>query len=432
MGACRLGSSSRHAEAGIQRMTAVPQPRIRMLFFPRETFPTERVRLTTLFGRELLGRGHAIDLVMQAEDSSVRVGRHDWFGRSVWVGPTDSGRSLLRRTRKSLLGIMHDLRWLWSASVEKYDSVLVSDKYLLGAVACLVARARGLTFFFWMTYPYHQAQLALSREGISSNPMLALIRGRISSFLLHRWIIPRSDHVFVQSQRMAADFAAEGADPARMTPVITGVDLGGVEPAERPSRRAEPRILTIGYLGTLVRQRRLEIMVDMLDELRRRGVTARLLLIGDGAVPDDRLSIERRARELDLALQVEITGFLTRREALKLVQTADICVSPFRPSPALDVASPTKLVEYLALGLPVVANVHPGQTRVLRESRAGVCVPWGARHFARAVHWLSKRSDSELAEMGRKGQAWVAENRSYTKIADDFERACLMHIRAPG
>jgi glycosyltransferase involved in cell wall biosynthesis len=362
---------------------------------------------------------------MQAEDASVRVGRHDWCGRSVWVGRTDRGRSILHRARKTLLGVLHDLRWLWRARVDQYDSVLVSDKYLLAAVACVVARARGLKFLFWMTYPYHLAQITLGRERISSNPTFALVRGGVTGFLLHHWIIPRSDYVFVQSQRMAADFAAEGADPARMMPVITGVDLDGVELLERPDRGSTSRTLTIGYLGTLARQRRLEILVDMLDELRRRGVIARLLLIGDGNVPEDRLSIERRARALGLDSQVEITGFLPRREALTLVQTADICVSPFRPSPALEVASPTKLVEYLALGLPVVANAHPDQTQVLRECRAGVCVPWHPRHFARAVHWLSKRSAAELAEMGRRGQAWVAGNRSYAKIAEDFERACL-------
>jgi glycosyltransferase involved in cell wall biosynthesis len=224
---------------------------------------------------------------------------------------------------------------------------------------------------------------------------------------------------------MAEDFAKAGANPERLTPIVTGIDLDGVEPAGRHDRGSQLRTLTIGYLGTLVRQRRLDILVDMLDELRRRGVVAQLLLIGDGAVPEDRLAIEQRARELSLGEQVRITGFLPRREGLRLVQTADICVSPFRPTPALEVASPTKLVEYLALGLPVVANAHPDQTQILRESRAGVCVPWGARHFARAVHWLSKRSDAELTEMGKRGQAWVAENRSYVKIADDFERACL-------
>jgi glycosyltransferase involved in cell wall biosynthesis len=367
---------------------------------------------------------------MQAENSSIRVGRHEWFGSCVHVGPTDDGRSLLHRLRKVLLGFMHDFGQLWRARRSGYNSILVSDKYILGAVACILARSRGMKFFFWMTYPYHQAQVTLSQERLSSRPGFSLLRGRVTAFLLHRWIIPRSDHVFVQSRKMAADFAEKGAAIEKMTPVVTGIDLDGVEPAPRTPRSSESGILTIGYLGTLVRQRRLEILVDMLDELRSRGLVAQLLLIGDGAAPDDRARIEQRAKELNLESRIRITGFLPRRDALLLVRTADICVSPFRPTPALEVASPTKLVEYLALGIPVVANAHPDQTRVLHESRAGVVVPWGARHFARAVHWLYKRSEAELAEMRRRGQAWVAENRSYARIADDFELACITHIRA--
>ena len=397
--------------------------RIRMLFFPRERFPTDRVRLTTLFGRELLGRGHEIDLVMQAADSSVEVGKHEWHGRTVWVGPTVDGKGLVRSARRMLLCLLHDLRCLARARFDQYDSLLVSDKYFLGAVGCVVARMRGLKFLFWMTYPYHKAQVTLGREGWSRTPLLALLRGHVSSFALHKWIIPRSDHVFVQSQRMAEDFTEQGADPTQLTPIVTGIDLDGIAPLGRSARPTNGGPLTVGYLGTLVRQRRLDILVDMLDELRRRGVNARLLLIGDGASPDDRLVIEQRALELGLESQVEITGFLPRPQALELIRTADVCVSPFRPSPALEVASPTKLIEYMALGLPVVANSHPDQSVVLAQSRAGVCVPWGARYFARGVHWLARRDAAELDAMAQRGQMWVAQHRTYSGIADDFERS---------
>ncbi len=399
--------------------------KIRMLFFPRETFPTDRVRLNTLFGRELLGRGHAIDLVMQAQDDVVAPGRHDWFGRSVWVGPTDNGDGFRNRVRKNVLGIWHDLRFLWRARAEDYDCILVSDKYLLATIASVVARARGLKFFFWMTFPYHEAHITLGQEGLARHPTMASIRGYVAAFFLYRWIIPRSDHVFVQSQRMAETFCSHGALRERMTPVVTGIDLAGISPVATHARRENRRALKIVYLGTLVRERRLEILIDMLAELRRQGMLAQMLFIGDGAAPADRRAIEERAEALGLAAQVTITGFLPRRDALDLVRTADIGVSPFHPSPILEVASPTKLIEYLALGLPVVANSHPDQSLVLSGSRAGVCVPWGARYFARGVLWLSRRDSSELTAMGLRGQTWVQHNRSYERIADEFERACL-------
>jgi len=405
--------------------TADAVPKIRMLFFPAEAFPTDRVRLTVLFGRELLGRGHAIDLVMRAQDSSVQTGRHDWGGRSVWVGPTDEHDGFLHRLRKHVLGTLHDLRWLWRARSDRYDCVLVSDKYLLAAVALVVARARGLKFFFWLTFAFHKSQVTLGREGLVRYPVLSVVRGQAAKVLLHRWIVPHSDHVFVQSQHMAADFCEHGASPGKLTPVVTGIDLDEVKPVVRTPGGGRGAPLTLAYLGTLQRERRLEILIEMLAELGQRGVYARLLLVGDGDVVEDRLAIERRADALGVRGQIEITGRLPRLEALERVGRADICLSPIFPSPMFDGASPTKLVEYLALGLPVVANSHPDQSLVLRGSRAGVCVPWGARHFARAVHWLAQHSDDQLIAIGVRGRAWVEKHRSYTGIADDFERACV-------
>ena len=332
--------------------------KIRMLFFPAEAFPTNRVRLTVLFGRELLGRGHEIDMVMQAQDASVPAGRHEWSGRSVWVGRTDDGDGFVHRMRKHLLGIAHDLRWLWRARRDQYDCILISDKYLLASVAVLFAGARGLKVFFWLTFAFHKSQVTLGREGLVRYPAMTVFRGHLANLLLHHWIVPRSDHVFVQSQRMAEDFCAHGANCKKLTPVVTGIDAGEISPVVRVYGATRGVPLVLAYLGTLQRERRLEILVDMLAELGRRGVAARLLLVGDGDVPEDRLAIEKRAETLGLNGQIEITGILPRADALERVRHADICLSPIFPSPMFDGASPTKLVEYLALGLPVVANSH--------------------------------------------------------------------------
>ena len=328
----------------------------------------------------------------------------------------------MHRSRRAVLGLLHDLRWLIRASRQDYDGILVSDKYLFAVIAVRGQTARvEVPVLDDLPLPSGPGD-SRAREPRSRTP-LALLRGHVAGYFLRNWILPRSAHVFVQSQRMAEDFAALGVDPERMTPIVTGIDLEGIVPTGARRPLAHDGVLTVGYLGTLVRQRRLDILVDIIPELQKRGVRARLLLVGDGASPEDRGLIEQRARDLGVESLVEITGFLPRVEALTRICNADVCVSPFRPSPALEVASPTKLVEYLALGLPVVANVHPDQSLVLKQSRAGVCVPWGARHFARAVHWLARRSDAELTAMAARGQDWVQRHRTYAGIADDFEAA---------
>jgi len=410
-------------------------PKIRMLCFAAETFPTHRVDVDVLFGRELAGRGHEIDFVMQAASESEPAGPRPWNGRTVFVGPTRDGGGALDRIRRQAREIFHDLRCLGRARVPQYDAVQVRDKFLIAAVAALVARARGLRFFFWMSFPMPEADVLNAREGNAFIPAVTLARGLLTGWLLYRWILPRADHVFVQSERMKTQVALRGIDPSRITPVPMGVDLeslpGGVAgapgiPAASGSALAAAggtgHETVIGYLGTLDASRRLEILVEMLALLRRDGVPARLLLIGDAVARRDRDALSQLAAERGVGQYLEITGMLPRAEAMRRMAAAHIAISPILRSPIFDVGSPTKLVEYMALGIPVVANSHPEQQLILRESRAGVCVPWSARQFARGVRWLMQRPPEELEAMGRRGRDWVLRHRAYPVLGKELER----------
>lgn len=399
----------------------MPAPsKIRMLFVLRECYPTHRVDVDVLFGKELLRRGHAIDFVMQAADEREPTGKRVWNHRTVWVGPTDGGQGLLGKLRKHWLALKHDLTVLRLARSNQYDAVQVKDKFIIAAVLALIARRRRLKLFYWLSYPIPEAEILRAREGYARYPRMTEWRGRVLAWLLYKWILPRADHVFVQSERMKSDLCIEGVDAAKMTPVPMGIDPEQMQasPAAEPQQRS---FATLAYLGTLGAERRLDVLVDMLAYLRRGGMDVRLLLIGDGQAPADRALIASRAQALEVSEFVEITGFLPRSEAMKRLLQADVCLSPFRPTPILQSTSPTKLIEYLALGLPVVANDHPEQRMVLGESKAGVCVPWSGRHFARAVRWLLSRTQEERHEMGMRGQRWVHQNRTYGHIAEKLE-----------
>lgn len=393
-----------------------------MLVFCRESFPTTRVDVDILLGAELAGRlGHAIDFVMQAGSAEVRPGPHQWHGRTVWVGPTDEGRGFVRRLRKYLLSARHDLRMLSRAGSDRYEAIQARDKFLTGVIAAVVARFRGLRYFYWLSFPIPESRMARARDGNARYPLLTYLRGILSAHLLYRVILPLSDHVFVQSQRMKEDVCGHGIDVGKVTPVPMGIalqDLGQFRSAEGPREDRPDGDLVLAYLGTLNPQRHLEMLVDMLGIVRDRGIAAQLVFIGGGDHPQDAERLLRRARELGLGRSVEVTGLLPRDEALRRVCAADICLSPFYPTPILLSTSPTKLVEYLAVGLPVIANDHPEQKRVLKECRAGLCVPWGARHFARAVVWFARRDRAVRGSMGERGRQWVLQNRTYPRIAE--------------
>jgi glycosyltransferase involved in cell wall biosynthesis len=402
---------------------------MRMLIFVRDEFPTFRSDVEVLFGREMLSRGHQIDLVLQAERETESTGPRAWHTGTAWVGATDSGDDFLHRLRKQCLALWHDLRLLGRVRSQNYDAVQVRDKFLIAAMLVLVARWRRVKFFYWLSFPEPESELLRAREGTARYPMMSYIRGTVFSWLLYRWILPHCNHAFVQSEQMRRDIAAHGIDPQMLTPVPMGVsmtDVRGPCDGVRPDEMPRTSILTLVYLGTLNAQRRLEVLVEMLAILLQSGCASRLLIVGGGSSEkDDRTRLERRASQLDVLEQMEITGFLPREAALARVRDADVALSPFFPTSILRSTSPTKLVEYLALGLPVVANDHPEQRRILRDCRAGISVPWGARYFARGVQWLAARTIAERDRMGAQGREWVLAHRTYARIATQLERKYL-------
>jgi glycosyltransferase involved in cell wall biosynthesis len=111
------------------------------------------------------------------------------------------------------------------------------------------------------------------------------------------------------------------------------------------------------------------------------------------------------------------TGHLPLARALSYVRRADVCLSPCPAHPLLVVGTPTKLVEYLAMGRPVVANDHPDQREVLEASGAGVITDLSPEGFAEAIAILL--SDKAAANsMAVRGPPWVAAHRSYAIHAE--------------
>ena len=331
----------------------------------------------------------------------------------------------LHRTRKHWLALRHDLQLLKLARRARYDAVLVSDKFLVAAIAPLLLQRRKMKLIFWLTFPIPEMHLQAARDATARYPVLAWIRGVLSGWLLYTWILARSDHVFVQSDRMKRNICAHGINPAKVSPILTGFSPADIAPVGRRTAAAVTATITLAYLGTLDSLRHLEVLIDMLARLREDGMKAQLLIVGGGERQQDESRLTNYAVTRGVGTHVEVTGFLPQPQALHRVAAADVCLSPIHRSPILDVGSPTKLIEYLALGMPVVANDHPEQKFILRACRAGVCVPWGAQHFARAVCWLMKRSPAEREAMGSRGRAWVEANRTYALIAADVERMCI-------
>ncbi len=413
------------------------EKKLRLLYSTREKYPTYRVDLTELFSAGIVSHEISIDWHMQRMEPGGSELASLNAQERVFVGASVRDRNLPGKAVNHLLGLWHDTRLGFLAARGSYDAVQVRDKFYAGLTGLIGARLAGARFFFWMSYPYPEEDLFKVRDQeIHLSPLRRLfyaLRGRFTDFLLYRLVLPRADHVFVQSDRMREDVAARGIPVERMTPVPMGISVDRIR-AFRAEVVVEPEANTLLYMGTLIKVRRIDFLIEVLARVRERVPDARLILVGD-APEDDMRFLREMADRLGLTEYVEFTGFVPMEEAWRRVARAAVCLSPFRPSPILDSTSPTKVVEYLALGRPVVANEHPDQSKVLGESGAGFVVPYDVDAFAEAVVRLL--SDRELREtMAAKGPAYVEKERSYealsARLAEKYRRLLTLEDGAEG
>ncbi|MGD2076604.1 MAG: glycosyltransferase, partial [Gammaproteobacteria bacterium] len=210
-----------------------------------------------------------------------------------------------------------------------------------------------------------------------------------------------------------------------------GISLSQTE-SQQVRSAGDPRLrgrLPVVYVGIITRARRMEFLIDVFRRVHQRAPRALLVLVGDGR-EGDLAFLQHEARRHGVEKDVIFTGMLPRDQAWSYIRAARVCVSPFRPSPILDSTSPTKVVEYLALGKPVVANDHPDQARVLAESGAGIAVPYEPQAFASAVLELLN-DDTRAKAMARRGPDYVRRNRSYELLSKALEERYLRLLQRP-
>lgn len=134
---------------------------------------------------------------------------------------------------------------------------------------------------------------------------------------------------------------------------------------------------SVVYLGDVTSQRGAAVAVEAARIHGRRmvfvGRVADQLRSGLKAILPDRR-------------QVEFLGQLPNPQALQRVRTAGVGISPLLDLPNYRESMPTKILEYLALGVPVVATDLPGTRRLVTDLDAVELVPPGdAAALAAAV-----------------------------------------------
>jgi glycosyltransferase involved in cell wall biosynthesis len=155
-------------------------------------------------------------------------------------------------------------------------------------------------------------------------------------------------------------------------------------------------------------------LVEAIAMLRRRGVRARALMIGDGPM---RGAIEARARALGIAADIAITGF--QHEMRPFVAACDTAVLT-----SFTEAFSLAAIEAMALGKPVVHSEVGGAAEMIRPGREGFLYPVG--DTGALVDRLAVLADAPMrSRMGARARETVEAQFSEQGMVDRYEKLLI-------
>jgi len=167
------------------------------------------------------------------------------------------------------------------------------------------------------------------------------------------------------------------------------------------------------FAGTLPLFSGLDDLISQMPELVARIPNLRLLIVGDGV---QRPELEKMIQELGLGDCVKITGMVPHEDVPKWIAQAGIGVLTFPAEGATRDIFPTKVLQYMAQGKPVVANPLPGLVDFGLGEEQGVV-------YVRDDDWASAILTALVNRraLGEKARGYVEQNHGYDRIVSRLE-----------
>jgi glycosyltransferase involved in cell wall biosynthesis len=159
---------------------------------------------------------------------------------------------------------------------------------------------------------------------------------------------------------------------------------------------------SLGYLGLVAEGRGPLQILRALEFVKKEGVIVRWECVGkvDAAFKAEMISF---AKSCDLD-EIRILGYVDAREAWRVMARCHIGAAILAPLPNYIESYPTKLFEYMALGIPVIASNFPLYRTIVEGEQCGICVdPLQVEEIAQAILYLV-RNPTIAVKMGESGK----------------------------
>ena len=315
-----------------------------------------------------------------------------------------------------------------AASVHCLQARSYLDGGALRALARLVRQIRPCVAVAVNQYPLLYASLVRRRTPLAvtfHSTHLRSAKERLQ-MLAYRPLFWSADCAVFLCEAQRRHWRRRGLFGRSSVVIYNGIDTGHWRPGPPQQAAAVRRVLgfeendyVIGMSAVLRREKNHVQLVHAVGELRRRGIPARALMIGDG---ETRPAVEALARRLNLAERVSIIGL--QQDVRPSLNACDVVAVP-----SLTETFSLAALEAMALERPVVHAEVGGAAEMIRHGGDGLLFPVGDR-AALVEHLASLAQHGARRDMGARARQTVETRFSESAMVDRYE-ATLSELAIP-
>jgi glycosyltransferase involved in cell wall biosynthesis len=215
-----------------------------------------------------------------------------------------------------------------------------------------------------------------------------------------------------------------GLDPQDVFVVRNGPDLATFKLVPPQTALKYGKSYLVGYVGTMSIQEGLDILIDVASHIKEQGRgDVHFTCVGGGP---GLAGLRQMVKDKNLEDTINFTGRVPDKDLLEVLSTADVCVNPDKPCEMNDISTMIKIMEYMALGKPIVqfdlkeGRFSAGEAAVYSDNQNQV------PDFANKILWLLDHPEErkKMGEFGRRRvEQQLAWEYSVGNLLAAYERA---------
>ena len=230
---------------------------------------------------------------------------------------------------------------------------------------------------------------------------------------LSKFLYRTSDHIVVVTPAFKRELVAKWqVKPENISIIENGVETDFFNPdgaaAAYKRKLGLNKKFVVSYIGTLGQAHGLHTALASAAKLQSSIPNIFLLFVGEGA-EKERLLAHARANQLH---NVSFLPEKLRTEIPAVIKASDICLVLLKKAEVFKTVIPTKMLEFMACGRPVILGVDGQAREILEHAQAGFFVePENSAALTNAIRRLY--ADADLRKtLGENGRRYIVEHYS--------------------